>query len=902
MTAQLGEVTRYEVAEQLLRSVGIQAFRRAFRKQQHWARIFPGYRPDSLTRSIVVDRPGGFARDVDRLNELLDVYLDDLGVPMGKQLQRLQTLMADPRPTEEVKRVLTAPIEGTPIALMPVGEPAFKSTSAPEPPPPGEYGAEDSTEPSEESTQRPAGHPDTNGTEVAEESPAPADLAPSDEYQLHWDRPDDDVSDIQDMVTLFERSLVALVRHRLEEYHGPPWLKRGCGPLIKGWREKSTANKKPGVRSATPQDLIGYADLGELLHLIINGTNWPTFAPIFGDKTFIERHFLNILALRNSGMHAGGRELYAAQESAGIGAMQSVAEKYDRTVAQTIDEQHRQLLYPEIPTNSPTVAAFTKMATNLREVRDPNLVGRETELRALSEFWSDTYTRVASIIGIGGVGKTALLDQFTFELMTAQCATNEAPTPEMFIFLTAKQNYLPGMTMAPKSQHFGTAREIYEALLVAAGDEGTPDRPLDELRRDAFSIASKAPVLFALDNLETIDGSDWEEVRDFLDDLPRPSKAIVTTRDDRRQGRSVLLSGLERDSAVELIRKAATRHGAILDEYDDEVLGAIASATDGVPLYLVFCGNAIGQGCSTAEALERLQGEELIKFLEFSFKTSFDTMNDESVAVAYYLALSGEPRRYQDLKTVCPKDELLTQAITKLRQLSFIDVTTQGKRTAYRISAPQLSEYSAIAARERLSPQLCAEIGRQAGVKPSATIATNVAIEVERAIADAEDSASSSNWQAGIEILEEARGRWGDAPMLLDRLGTFYWKMHQRSRARDLLEKAIKGGLRFSTTFFTLGLVSLYEGDYANAVTQAQMALNERPNYPQAELLLGDALSKEAVSAQLMISPERKRETLLEAKRHVAASFIDDDIQGWQRQHNQLARDTRARIERELGS
>ena len=748
--------------------------------------------------------------------------------------------------------------------------------------------------------EEPAGHAEVTVATGSRIPDAVVDIVPDQSYQLDWERPNDDVSQIQDMVTLFERSLVALVRDRLERHYGRSWLKQGCGKHLKDWRATDRASDKPGIRTKRPQDLIGYATIGELLQLITDGNNWAAFEQVFGDKLLVERHFHLILPLRNSGMHPGGRELYAAEESAGIGAMQSIAETYDQTVAQTIDESHRQLVYQDRSDDSPTVAAFAKMATNLSEVRDPHLVGRESDLRELSEFWSDEYTRVASIVGIGGVGKTALLDQFTLGLMTNQCTPSEAPDPEIFIFLTAKRNYLRDMKVAPASQRFGTVREIYEALLTAAGDEGPPNRPLDELRQAAFGIASEAPALFALDNLETLDDPDWEEVRDFLDDLPRPSKAIITTRDNRRQGRAVALTGLDTDAAIELIRKVALTHGVMLDDTDNEPLEAITKATDGVPLYLVFCGNAIGQGCSPLEALQRLQGEELINFLNFSFKSSFDTLSDEAVGLLYYLALSRESRRYQELKGICPNDELLTQSITRVRQLSFVEVTTQGKKTNYRISAPQLAEYSIIAATERLGAQELTDIRERAGAGPSAVQPANVGIEVKRAIAHAEESVGNTNWQAGVDILEETRKRWGDAPIVLDRLGTFYWKMHQRSRARDLLEKAIKGGLRSSKTFCTLGLVYLYEGEYTSAIEQAEKALNERPGYPQAELLLGDALFRDTMRTQLMISPERKKKALEEAKRHVEGAFIEDDVQGWQRRHNQIARDTLARVDQEL--
>jgi len=114
------------------------------------------------------------------------------------------------------------------------------------------------------------------------------------------------------------------------------------------------------------------------------------------------------------------------------------------------------------------------------------------------------------------------------------------------------------------------------------------------------------------------------------------------------------------------------------------------------------------------------------------------------------------------------------------------------------------------------------------------------------------------------------------------------------------LEGAIKDGRRSPDTFFTLGLVNLYDGDYNSAIQQAEAALNQRPDYPQAELLFGDALSGRAVRTQLMVSADRRRHDLLEARSHVESSVIEDDFQSWQQRHNEFAKRALVRIQQAL--
>ena len=65
---------------------------------------------------------------------------------------------------------------------------------------------------------------------------------------------------------------------------------------------------------------------------------------------------------------------------------------------------------------------------------------------------------------------------------------------------------------------------------------------------------------FALDNLESLDDIEHEEVGHFLDDPPTPSKAVLTTRINRRIGRTIQLDGLPESEALELLIRSIREH------------------------------------------------------------------------------------------------------------------------------------------------------------------------------------------------------------------------------------------------------------------------------------------------------------------------------------------------------
>ena len=70
---------------------------------------------------------------------------------------------------------------------------------------------------------------------------------------------------------------------------------------------------------------------------------------------------------------------------------------------------------------------------------------------------------------------------------------------------------------------------------VVAGEDEAIDRSMEDLRSAAFAIAGDAKrnavsVLFCLDNQETLEEDELEEIGEFLTNLPIRCKAIVTTR------------------------------------------------------------------------------------------------------------------------------------------------------------------------------------------------------------------------------------------------------------------------------------------------------------------------------------------------------------------------------------
>ena len=889
-------MTRAELAQHLLRSTSVGALRKGLRRHQLWATIYRGFRPQTLTRTSFMNGAPAFALDPKRLNELVDLFLDDLGVANGPLEDRLRAAINDSRIDDDTREAIAILAEADSLSAIPAG----LGTSPPPPSSPmagADSGDVVALAPRPES---PTEHP-SNASAVQREKmesvpAAPATRQPDGQTvlpfeSLDWDAPADEVSEVQQALTRFERSLVALLKERLATYHGEQWLERACGDGL-----LDTLKTRAGKRQAvSPETLLGYAEIGELLSIIVARRSWPAFAAIFEDKRFVEENLGHVIGLRSSGMHAGERSLYLTEQVASLAAMVRMARRYHAATADAIDAIYAETITSaHDPADAATV--FSRSITNLAEVSNPMLIGREEELRALHEFWTDEFTRVLSIVGPGGVGKTALLEAFIHGRLSAPCSDDETPNPEVLVFLTAKDNWQDGMERAPDTLRFDTLERVQEVTLSLL-NAMPQDREPEKIRADLPNMCQPDPVLFALDNLESMDDMELDAIGTFLDELPRPSKAILTTRDSRRVGRKLELHGLPESDSIDLLHAKLEAQGIERLEEDEATLAEIARVTGGLPLLLNYCATVIALGCTPAEALDRLRGDEFLRFLYFAFDSSVSSLSHPALGLAYLLALKRAPVRRKEMLFLFGEETELDEAIHRLGQLSLVDRTQQGKRVLFKLSTPQLREYLLKRAPEILAPELVSIIRQAANAGPTESESENVASAIEQVIRDARGTARRLGWATAIEELQRGRERWGEDRRILGALGYFHFRNRNRSEARRLLEKSIAAGHESAETYTNLALVYYFDQQYDLAIARAETGLSLRPDDARAKQVLSESLFGKAMTARFMITESQRRDLLRRALQHARESVIDDDISAWSRAHNDRSTDVAVRAE-----
>jgi hypothetical protein len=258
---------------------------------------------------------------------------------------------------------------------------------------------------------------------------------------------------------------------------------------------------------------------------------------------------------------------------------------------------------PAIPCNLPPRGEF---------------IGREKEKAGVWEALSSRWP-LTCIDGIGGIGKTALALEVAAECLRAsrgEMPANGMPTFDGFIWTTAKDREL-------------ALNDVLDAIARTLDYPGIAQQPLEEKQESVRKLLQTKPYLLIVDNFETVKD---DAVRDFLLRLPEPSKALITSREQKlRQAWAVSLKGLEQEEALTLIRSEGRRLGlASVEKAEERVLLRLYQATGGAPLAIKWAVGQIKQKGQSLDTVLAALYEAKGGIFEEVFARSWSLLSEEA--------------------------------------------------------------------------------------------------------------------------------------------------------------------------------------------------------------------------------------------------------------------------------
>ncbi len=190
---------------------------------------------------------------------------------------------------------------------------------------------------------------------------------------------------------------------------------------------------------------------------------------------------------------------------------------------------------------------------------------------------------------------------------------------EAIIWASAKRTVLTGEGIAIRHQNTNTLQDIYRAIAIALEREDMLRAHQEEQAAVVRQTLTRQRTLLLVDNFETIDD---ETVLNFLQELPTPTKAIVTTRHRINVAYPVRLTGMPWQDAKNLIDQECRKKGTSLS---DEEQRRLFDRTGGVPLAMVWSIAQIGFGYGIENVLTRL-GNPTSDIARFCFEGTVELL------------------------------------------------------------------------------------------------------------------------------------------------------------------------------------------------------------------------------------------------------------------------------------
>lgn len=218
--------------------------------------------------------------------------------------------------------------------------------------------------------------------------------------------------------------------------------------------------------------------------------------------------------------------------------------------------------------------------------------GRTTELKRIKKALLGAYP-VVSVLGDGGIGKTAIALKVAYDLLDIQ----EAPF-DAIVWATAKSTTLTDREITTIGNAIQDSLGLFEAAAKELAGNVSTDRGADPME-ELLDYLEQFRVLLILDNLETVTD---HRLRAFLLDLPVGSKVLLTSRIGLGIENPVKLEPLTQEESKRLLRTLAGIRGVdVFKSMNDEDLTRLVTKLRGHPLYIKWLVSGVQAGRRPAE-------------------------------------------------------------------------------------------------------------------------------------------------------------------------------------------------------------------------------------------------------------------------------------------------------------
>ena len=433
-----------------------------------------------------------------------------------------------------------------------------------------------------------------------------------------------------------------------------------------------------GLDDVRNEDLLPYLDLGDLVALL--NRHQALARQVSGDEIGAADDVLRgspIHAIRKRVMHAG-RPL----EEDDLSSLIAVATQLPQVspnlnwkilleglhLSQTSDAQ----LDLHIPTYW---EEDSKILHNLpsAEFDDTGFIGRENDRRRLKRLLESDHS-VTTVVGVGGVGKTALALRVCHDILDDPNARLDR-----IIWVSLKAQYLTADGIRQITHAVDTTDSLIEHLLGEVGIpmEVSPASEIEQTWETILEPLRGTRTLLVIDNLETL-GS---ELRDLAIQFPRDSKLLLTSRVGLVEIELRYdMPDLSTKDASKLLRNLGLAYNyTAISRQTEGTLNGYSQRLHHNPLLIKWFVHAVGQGASPNDVLSK---RELRQALHFCWDNVYSGLGSTAATIVATLLAARRALSQAQLQEILRLNRIpLLEALQELHRSNIVDKTTYSDDT-----------------------------------------------------------------------------------------------------------------------------------------------------------------------------------------------------------------------------
>ena len=328
---------------------------------------------------------------------------------------------------------------------------------------------------------------------------------------------------------------------------------------------------------------------------------------------------------------------------------------------------------------------------NLPNTDYQEFIGRKSEFEKLTKMLLHKRHFICALDGIGGVGKSAIALELCNSIFNLP--KDHELYFEYIIWLSAKTTVLRNGEIYYIDQAFEHLEQLLDTILEVLGFSEYKILECNNKENVVFSLLETTKALIVLDNLETIKKGNLSSIWEFINELPPPSKVLLTSREFHYDvSQTLRIENLSQEDS-ELFIKQYCKEIGLPNNKIDNIIHQIIDLACGLPIALrsIIGQIYLGKNFRSIKADIDKNTDNLSKFC---FKEQLKLLKEDHIKVLLIICLSSENLDYDALCYMAEPiiSEDLMQIIKQLSSLSIIKVDHSKDYEVYTI-LPLIKNY-----------------------------------------------------------------------------------------------------------------------------------------------------------------------------------------------------------------